>query len=48
MGVIFERFHSFTPAIMISAGVTLACAVIFLALYRVKSDREMVVAFLAP
>ncbi len=48
MGVVFERFHSFTPAIMISAGVTLACGVIFLLLYRVKSDREVVAAFLAP
>jgi len=48
MGVVFERFHSFTPAIMISAGVTLACGVIFLVLYRVKSDRKVVAAFLAP
>ncbi len=48
MGVMFQRFHSFTPAIMISAGVTLACGVIFLLLYRVKGDREVVATFLAP
>ena len=48
MGVVFERFHSFTPAIMISAGVTLLCSVLFLLLYRVKADREAVAAFLAP
>jgi ACS family D-galactonate transporter-like MFS transporter len=48
MGVVFQRFHSFAPAIMISAGVTLACGLIFLALYRVKSDREIVATFLAP
>jgi ACS family D-galactonate transporter-like MFS transporter len=48
MGVVFERFHSFTPAILISAGVTLLCGVLFLALYRVKTDRQAVAAFLAP
>jgi MFS transporter, ACS family, D-galactonate transporter len=48
MGVVFQRFHSFTPAILISAGVTLVCAVLFLMLYRVKSDRQAVMAFLAP
>ena len=48
MGVVFERFHSFTPAILISAGVTLLCGVLFLLLYRVKPDREAVIAFLAP
>jgi len=48
MGVVFDRFHSFTPAIVISAGVTLICAVLFLILYRVKPDREAVIAFLAP
>src|SRR6201996_916959 len=48
MGVVFERFHSFTPAILVAAGVTLLCGVLFLALYRVKTDREAVAAFLAP
>ena len=48
MGVVFERFHSFTPAILISAGITLFCAVLFLLLYRVKTDRQAVTAFLAP
>jgi ACS family D-galactonate transporter-like MFS transporter len=48
MGVVFDRFHSFTPAILVAAGVTLLCAVLFLCLYRVKPDREAVVAFLAP
>jgi sugar phosphate permease len=47
MGVVFERFHSFTPAILVSAGVTLLCAVLFLVLYHVKTDREAVMAFLA-
>ena len=47
MGVVFERFHSFTPAIMISAGVTLLCSLLFLLLYRVSADREAVAAFLA-
>src|ERR1700761_3857317 len=48
MGVVFERFHSFTPAILVAAGVTLLCGVLFLALYRVKTDRQAVMAFLAP
>ncbi|HVW72634.1 MAG TPA: MFS transporter [Rhizomicrobium sp.] len=48
MGVVFERFHSFTPAILVAAAVTLLCGVLFLALYRVKTDRETVAAFLAP
>jgi ACS family D-galactonate transporter-like MFS transporter len=48
MGVVFQRFHSFTPAIVIAAGVTLVCAVLFLLLYRVKTDRLAVMAFLAP
>ena len=26
MGVVFQHFHSFTPAILISAGITLVCA----------------------
>jgi len=48
MGVVFQRFHSFTPAILISAGITLVCGVLFLVLYRVKADRQVVAAFLAP
>jgi len=47
MGVVLERFHSFTPAILISAGITLISGVLFLLLYRVKADRERVAAFLA-
>lgn len=48
MGVVFDRFHSFTPAILVAAGVTLLCGLLFLMLYRVKTDREAVAAFLAP
>jgi sugar phosphate permease len=48
MGVVFERFHSFTPAIVVAAGVTLLCGVLFLLLYRVQADRQVVGAFLAP
>jgi sugar phosphate permease len=47
MGVVLEHFHSFTPAILIAAGVTLTCGVLFLLLYRAKADREAVAAFLA-
>jgi sugar phosphate permease len=48
MGVVFQRFHSFTPAILVAAGVTLLCGLLFLALYRVQKDRQTVTAFLAP
>jgi ACS family glucarate transporter-like MFS transporter/ACS family D-galactonate transporter-like MFS transporter len=48
MGVVFQHFHSFTPAILIAAGVTLVCAVLFILLYRAKADREHVAAFLGP
>ncbi len=48
MGVVFQHFHSFTPAILISAGITLACALLFILLYRAKADKEFVAAFLAP
>ena len=48
MGVVLERFASFKPAIVISAGVTLVCALLFLLLYRAKADKEIVEAFLAP
>ncbi len=47
MGVVFQHFASFTPAILISAGVTLACGVLFLALYRVEADKKAVADFLA-
>jgi sugar phosphate permease len=47
MGVVFQHFHSFTPAILIAAGVTLICAVLFILLYRAKADREHVAAFLS-
>jgi sugar phosphate permease len=47
MGMVFQHFHSFTPAIVISAGVTLASGVIFLLLYRAKADREVVRALFA-
>lgn len=47
MGVVLDRFDSFTPAIVIAAAVTLVCAILFLLLYRVQSDRETVSAFLA-
>jgi hypothetical protein len=33
---------------LISAGITLFCGVLFLLLYRVKTDRQVVAAFLAP
>ena len=48
MGMVFQHFHSFTPAIMISAGVTLVSGVFFLLLYRAKADREVVRALFAP
>ena len=47
MGVVLQRFDSFTPAILIAAGVTMVCALLFLLLYRAKEDRETVQAFLA-
>jgi ACS family D-galactonate transporter-like MFS transporter len=47
MGVVFQHFHSFTPAILISAGITLVCALLFILLYRAKADKEFVAAFLA-
>jgi nitrate/nitrite transporter NarK len=47
MGVVFQRFHSFTPAILISAGVTLVCALLFWVLYKVQDDRKAVLAFLS-
>ena len=45
MGVVFQHFASFTPAILISAGVTLACGVLFMLLYRVEADKQAVAAF---
>jgi ACS family D-galactonate transporter-like MFS transporter len=47
MGVVFQHFHSFTPAIVISAGITMTCGVLFILLYRAKADKEFVAAFLA-
>jgi hypothetical protein len=47
MGVVFQQFHSFTPAILIAAGITLICGVLFILLYRPKPDKEVVTAFLA-
>jgi ACS family D-galactonate transporter-like MFS transporter len=47
MGVVFQYYHSFAPAIMISAAVTIICAGLFLLLYRAKADREIVELFLA-
>jgi ACS family D-galactonate transporter-like MFS transporter len=47
MGVVFQHFHSFTPAILISAGITMTCGVLFILLYRAKADKEFVAAFLA-
>lgn len=47
MGVVFQHFHSFTPAILISAGVTMVCALLFVLLYRAKADKEFVAAFVA-
>lgn len=47
MGVVFQHFHSFAPAILISAAVTLACALLFLLLYRADRCRTAVVSFLA-
>jgi len=47
MGVVFQHFHSFTPAILIAAGITMICAVLFILLYRAKADKEFVTAFLA-
>ena len=47
MGVVFQHFHSFTPAILIAAGITLICAVLFVLLYHPKPDRDFVAGFLA-
>ena len=47
MGVVFQHFNSFTPAILISAGITMTCAVLFILLYRAKADKEFVAAFIA-
>ena len=47
MGVALQQFASFTPAILIAAGVTLVCGLLFLLLYRVDADRQVVTAFLA-
>jgi sugar phosphate permease len=47
MGVVFQHFHSFTPAILISAGITMICGVLFILLYRGKADKEFVTGFLA-
>jgi len=47
MGVIFQQFHSFTPAILIAAGITLICGVLFILLYHAKADKDVVTAFLA-
>ena len=47
MGVIFQQFHSFTPAILISAGITMICGLLFLLQYRAKADKEVVTRFLA-
>jgi sugar phosphate permease len=46
MGVMFQQFASFTPALLIAAAVTLVCALLFLWLYRVEADRQAVAAFL--
>jgi ACS family D-galactonate transporter-like MFS transporter len=47
MGVVFQHFHSFTPAILISAGITMICAVLFILLYRPKADKDFATGFLA-
>ena len=47
MGVVFQHFNSFTPAILISAAITMTCAVLFVLLYRAKADKEHVAGFLA-
>jgi sugar phosphate permease len=48
MGVMFQQFASFTPALLIAAAVTLVCALLFLWLYRVEADRQAVAEFLRP
>lgn len=47
MGVSFQYFRSFTPAILLTAGVTLTCAFLFLVLYRVNADRAVVESYVA-
>jgi sugar phosphate permease len=47
MGVIFQHFHSFAPAILISAGITMVCALLFILLYRPNADKESVASFFA-
>ncbi len=46
MGFVLQKFSSFTPAIFVASGVTLACALAFLLLYRVHADRASVAQFL--
>ncbi|MCM3023035.1 MFS transporter [Bacillus ginsengihumi] len=45
MGFILQYFNSFTPAILISAGITLLCSILFLILYRVHNDRAAILTF---
>jgi sugar phosphate permease len=46
MGFVLQYFNSFTPAILISAAVTLVCAVLFVILYRVDADRAEIIKFI--
>ncbi|WCK56392.1 MFS transporter [Aneurinibacillus sp. Ricciae_BoGa-3] len=46
MGYVLQYFNSFTPAILISAGVTLVCAFLFFILYRVRDDNAIVNEFM--
>ena len=45
MGYVLQYFNSFTPAILISAGVTLVCAFLFIVLYRVHEDRAVILQY---
>jgi sugar phosphate permease len=46
MGYVLQYFNSFTPAILVSAGVTLVCALLFSVLYRVHQDSATIEDFL--
>ncbi|MGE4481445.1 MFS transporter [Acidocella sp.] len=46
MGIILQKFDSFTPAIIVSAVITLVCGLLFLVLYRVRKDRVVLENFM--
>jgi nitrate/nitrite transporter NarK len=47
MGYSFQLFKSYTPAIAVSASITLICALVFVKAFRSEKDRKIVDDFLA-